>query len=98
MIVLLRLIVTLIILNLTRFASDLIRVVSGLYTIMPSNAFYLTQCRLFDTGLFGAVAYHPIYLLEERLQARQTLIARFMRPTWGPPGDDRTHAGPMLAT
>ena len=26
-----------------------------------------------------------------------TLIARFMRPTWGPPGADRTQKGPMLA-
>ena len=25
------------------------------------------------------------------------LIARFMGPTWGPPGDDRTQVGPMLA-
>ena len=24
-------------------------------------------------------------------------IARFMGPTWGPPGDDRTQVGPMLA-
>ena len=26
-----------------------------------------------------------------------TLIARFMGTTWGPPGDDRTQVGPMLA-
>ena len=26
-----------------------------------------------------------------------TLIARFMRPTWGPTVADRTHLGPMLA-
>ena len=26
-----------------------------------------------------------------------TLIARFMGPTWGPPGDDRTQVGPILA-
>ena len=26
------------------------------------------------------------------------LIARFMGPTWGPPGDDRTQVGPMLVT
>ena len=25
-----------------------------------------------------------------------TLIARFMGPTWGPSGADRTHVGPML--
>ena len=27
-----------------------------------------------------------------------TLIARFMGPTWGPPGAARTQVGPMLAT
>ena len=27
-----------------------------------------------------------------------TLIARFMGPTWGPPGSDRTQVGPMEAT
>ena len=26
-----------------------------------------------------------------------SLMARFMGPTWGPPGDDRTQVGPMLA-
>ena len=26
-----------------------------------------------------------------------SLIARFMGPTWGPPGADRTHVGPMWA-
>ena len=28
---------------------------------------------------------------------KHTLIARFMRSTWGPPGDDRTQMGPILA-
>ena len=28
---------------------------------------------------------------------KYTQIARFMGPTWGPPGDDRTQVGPMLA-
>ena len=33
-----------------------------------------------------------------RLQGvRLTLIARFMGPTWGPTGADRTQVGPMLA-
>ena len=27
-----------------------------------------------------------------------SLIAKFMGPTWGPPGADRTQMGPMLAT
>ena len=29
--------------------------------------------------------------------SQKTLIARFMGPTRGPPGDDRTQVGPMLA-
>ena len=28
---------------------------------------------------------------------KASLIARFMRPTWGPPGADRSQVGPMLA-
>ena len=28
---------------------------------------------------------------------KPSLIARFMGPTWGPSGADRTHVGPMLA-
>ena len=28
---------------------------------------------------------------------KHSLIARFMGPTWGPSGADRTHGGPMLA-
>ena len=30
------------------------------------------------------------------LVGEQSLIARFMGPTWGPPGADRTQVGPML--
>ena len=28
---------------------------------------------------------------------KRSQVARFMGPTWGPPGDDRTQVGPMLA-
>ena len=31
------------------------------------------------------------------VQQSTALIARFMGPTWGPPGADRTQVGPMLA-
>ena len=31
------------------------------------------------------------------ISAKLSLIARFMGPTWGPSGADRTHVGPMLA-
>ena len=32
-----------------------------------------------------------------RTNRKKSLIARFMGPTWGPSGDDRTQVGPMLA-
>ena len=35
--------------------------------------------------------------LEIWLLDRTSLIARFMGPTWGPTGADRTQVGPMLA-
>ena len=37
----------------------------------------------------------PVSLNHDLLSA--TLIARFMGPTWGPPGTDKTQVGPMLA-
>ena len=36
--------------------------------------------------------------LYSKLHRKTPLIARFMGPTWGPPGADRTHEGHMLAT
>ena len=39
--------------------------------------------------------YHIQYFSDN---SRTCLIARFMGPTWGPPGADRTHVGPMWAT
>ena len=39
----------------------------------------------------------PEYTLLLRELPRTTLIARFMGPTWGPAGADRTQVGPMLA-
>ena len=39
-----------------------------------------------------------VYLTEQINTSLSTLIARFIGPTWGPPGADRTHVGPMWAT
>ena len=36
----------------------------------------------------------PNYVIIKRVPS---LIARFMGPTWGPPGADRTQVGPVLA-
>ena len=38
-----------------------------------------------------------IYCMYYTYHELQSLIARFMGPTWGLPGDDRTLVGPMLA-
>ena len=45
-----------------------------------------------------AYMYIYIYITELSLLSTSTsLIARFMGPTWGPSGADRTQVGPMLA-
>ena len=37
------------------------------------------------------------YMPHSKDKGKTTLIARFMGPTWGPSGADRTQVGPMLA-
>ena len=37
------------------------------------------------------------YCLKESVEENHTLIARFVGPTWGPSGADRTQVGPILA-
>ena len=45
-------------------------------------------------GIFLAyISYYRLIFMNEKV----SLIARIMRPTWGPSGADRTHVGPMLA-
>ena len=39
----------------------------------------------------------PLFLAGCNYSSMPTLIARFMRPTWGPSGANRTQMGPMLA-
>ena len=46
---------------------------------------------LTKTCISRMYTYH-IYVYSIMIQ-----IARFMGPTWGPPGDDRTQVGPMMA-
>ena len=50
-------------------------------------------------ALFRAIAHRNYELADRLLQVswRAALIARFMGPTWGPSGADRTQVGPMLA-
>ena len=40
--------------------------------------------------------HHLTLLLLDYLHTKTSLLARFMGPTWGPPGTDRTQSGPML--
>ena len=41
-------------------------------------------------------SYLRIFRFQQK-KGKHTLITRFMGPTWGPPGADRTQVGPMLA-
>ena len=43
------------------------------------------------------IIYKNIFIKTGQPSHDITKIARFMGPTWGPPGDDRTQVGPMLA-
>ena len=38
------------------------------------------------------------HIFSQRCHCKESLIARFMGPTWGPSGADRTQVGPMLVT
>ena len=61
-----------------------------------NNLFVIFQPQLQQNVLilldFVLFAYSTSMALREHTQ-----IARFMGPTWGPPGADRTQVGPMLA-
>ena len=39
-----------------------------------------------------------MFIWIDRQEIGLSLIAKFMGPTWGPAGADRTQVGPMLAT
>ena len=52
------------------------------FFVMMSSWYVMVQC-------------HPLY--KKHVYQICTLIARFMGPTWGPHGTNRTQAGPMLA-
>ena len=52
-------------------------------------------------GCFSISVNHTVQILSTMMRCIfhqfLSLIARFMRPTWGPSGADRTQVGPMLA-
>ena len=52
----------------------------------------------FDRNIVsGTVAWSESSMMKD-ISCPMSLIARFMGPTWGPPGADRTQVGPMWAT
>ena len=54
----------------------------------------------FTTWQIIETLYQTTWYSEKQLliHTLYSLIARFMRPTWGPSGADRTQVGPMLAS
>ena len=51
------------------------------------------------TGISNSICHHDLLRFGMCIfQLLSTLIAKFMGPTWGPPGSCRPHMGPMLAS
>ena len=64
------------------------------------NYVFIKSKSCYQVGTLSACHYEPEQRLEMAqccLQWDDSLIARFMGPTWGPSGADRTQVGPMLA-
>ena len=70
---------------------------TNLHTIFSKKKF-LNQNVWFSIEMsLKIVPEGPIDNIPALFQIINTLIARFMGPTWGPSGADRTQVGPMLA-
>ena len=84
-----------------------IRKCAGLCVWWPQRIFdffhlmhFIVKQHEFPAVVHGRCRLHTTLCLSDvKRQAivSTTLIARFMGPTWGPRGDDRTQVGPMLA-
>ena len=61
------------------------------HTVWKWQIFALSGYRL----LLGQLSMHSAVMRQSTW--RTSLITRFMEPTWGPSGADRTQVGPMLA-
>ena len=82
---------------------------SGEWQLLRMPCFYRTHA--YTTGIYSELWYFVViqrkpkyylfnYILPScfiQVRSKNTLIARFMGPTWGPSGADRTQVGPMLA-
>ena len=67
-----------------------IKHISGLY---PNDT--LSYRMIYDESPMQAILYQ--FQTDMPLYERPTQKAKFMRPTWGPPGSCRPQMGPMLA-
>ena len=65
-------------------------VFSGLFTYWMTICLLLSPMHAITPDTEGPVLLGTTF--------KHTQIARFMGPTWDPPGADRTQVGPMLAT
>ena len=66
----------------------------------PSHRLSLDDCRnlpLWHLITINQCLWHGVHASWEQVWMCTPLIARFMGPTWGPAGADRTQVGPMLA-
>ena len=59
--------------------------------------FQLSYSNRHQNQMLCDMTHQPSWCWIYMRKLKNTLIVRFMGPTWGPPGDDRTQVGPMLA-
>ena len=73
------------------------KIIHGLENILPCDIFIGVFFEYFGEGhtIDNAKTMQCVVVLIQGTKRSQ--IARFMEPTWGQPGADRTQVGPMLA-
>ena len=88
-------------LYLSLFCTHLVCLNQGLN--QASNFFLITQCiKIYNTVYYNMLSYRqplPVYCVHLSIVVYQIFIqiAKFMGPTWGPPGSCRPQMGPMSA-
>ena len=87
-----------------RYFSVFVRKVHAMHAIEYAYAFITKDFMWIHVVYLSMLLWHGSLVLQEwygcpKYQWRDIpLIARFMGPTWGPSGADRTQVGPMLAS
>ena len=67
------------------------------YKGYPADDYHFALFQTRRTSFFTVHSVTDDYVKGDCIIMVTTLIARFVRPTWGPSGADRTQVGPMLA-